>query len=138
MANFAELNDNNVVTRILHVNNKDMMTRQAVEQESMGIDLLERVTGHRNWKQCSVNTRFNVHESGGTPLRGNYPGPGWIYNPEHDIFHQPQPYDSWTLNTTTGKWICPAGDIPEISDDDYGLKEYIWDEDNTQWVLRDI
>lgn len=138
MANFAELNSENVVTRVLMVDNIKNMTRKGVETESIGIDLLEKVTGHRNWKQCSYNTHLGEHRDGKSPFRGNFPGIGWIYNEEHDIFHEEQPYASWTLNTTTGKWTSPSGDMPELSDEDYATqKYYTWDEDNTQWVLND-
>jgi len=41
---------------------------------------------------------------GGVPLRKNYAGIGFTYDPVLDAFYSPQPYPSWTLNTTTCLW----------------------------------
>lgn len=84
-------------------------------------------TAPGQWLQCSYNTRGNVHTLGGTPLRGNFPGVGYIYDYEHDVFYAPQPYLSWVLNTATWTWEAPVtypGD---------GV-EYRWDESAGQWV----
>lgn len=80
-----------------------------------------------SWIQTSYNTSGNQHKLGGTPLRGNYAGIGYTYDAEHDVFYEPQPFESWTLNTSTWLWEAP---IPYPQDN----KDYYWDETNQQWV----
>jgi hypothetical protein len=122
----------------------DTMTRGGIEKEEIGVAHLVKHHGHENWKQCSYNTRAGVHIHGGTPLRANYPGIGWYYNSEHDIFHpaKPEGCDSWTLNTTTGMWDAPIPQ-PELTEEQKEAQSYyIWNEtsyqeDNTTgWVLE--
>ena len=94
------------------------------------------------WIQTSYNTRGGVHyePNSHTPssdqskaLRKNYAGLGFIYDKDKDAFYAPQPYASWTLNSTTYYWEPP---VTYPSDG----KEYIWNEsayqaDNTKgWI----
>ena len=148
MAHFAKLGIDNVVTAVLAVDTIDCMTRGGIETEEIGVAHLTKHHGHENWKKCSYNTRENVHRLGGTPFRANYPGIGWIYNSEHDIFHPPRPTDqdgdlmnSHTLNTTTGVWEPPSNAPTLTEEEEAAFKYYRWDEsvwvaDNTKgWVL---
>ena len=50
------------------------------------------------WIQTSYNTRGGVHydpntgqPDGGTALRGNYAGVGFVYDQQNDVFYPPQP-----------------------------------------------
>jgi len=79
------------------------------------------------WKQTSYNTRGNEHTLGGTPLRKNYAGRGYIYDQIRDAFIAPQPYTSWTLNESTCIWEAPVA-MPA------DLKNYRWDEATTNWI----
>lgn len=68
MAHFAELDDNNVVLRVLVVPD---------EQENRGSEYLHFDIGlGGRWLQCSYNGR----------IRGRFPGPGSVYDPELDEF----------------------------------------------------
>jgi hypothetical protein len=78
------------------------------------------------WLQTSYNTHANQHPEG-RPLRGNYAGIGYTYNATNDVFYEPQPYPSWTLNETTWTWDAP---VPMPTDD----KMYTWDEPTTNWI----
>ena len=92
-----------------------------------------------DWIQTSYNTRGGIHyqPNSDTPssdqskaLRKNYAGIGWTYDSEKDAFYEPQPYASWTLNTTSYLWEAP------ISYPTDG-KGYLWNEslyqsDNTK------
>ena len=80
------------------------------------------------WIQTSYNTRGGVHLNGGTPLRGNFAGIGHIYDKINDVFYEPQPYASWTLNQTTWTWESPTS----IPNDE---KSYRWNESTTSWVV---
>ena len=91
------------------------------------------------WIQTSYNTRGGVHYEPNsiTPssdqskaLRKNYAGIGFTYDKDKDAFYAPQPYASWTLNSTTYYWEPP---VTYPSDG----KSYIWNEsayqaDNTK------
>ena len=78
------------------------------------------------WIQTSYNTHGNQHPEG-RPLRGNYAGVGFTYDHANDVFYEPQPYPSWTLNEATWIWEAPVA----YPDDD---KIYEWDEATTNWV----
>lgn len=79
------------------------------------------------WIQTSYNTYGNQHMLGGTPLRANYAGVGYIYDATNDVFYEPQIFPSWTLNESTWLWEAPVA----RPDDD---KRYRWDEATTSWV----
>ena len=85
------------------------------------------------WIQTSYNTRGGVHygedgnPDGGVALRGNYAGIGFTYDRTNDVFYAPQPFPSWTLNTTTWTWEAP---VPMPTDG----KIYSWNEETQNWV----
>ena len=77
------------------------------------------------WIQTSYNTQGNKHLLGGTPLRGNYAGIGYIYDSVNDVFYKPQTFSSWILNKSTWLWEAP---IPMPTD-----QFYYWDESSISW-----
>jgi hypothetical protein len=115
MAHFAELDSNNVVLRVVVVDNKDTADAQGVEKEHIGAAYLERLLGG-TWKQTSYNGNF----------RKNYAGIGYTYNADLDAFVAPKPYPSWTLDADA-KWQAP---VPMPQDD----KMYSWDEAAQAWT----
>lgn len=148
MAHFAKLGLDNIVTAVVAMDTIDTMTRGGIEKEEIGLAHLIKHHGHENWKQCSYNSRGGVHygedgtPSGKAAFRANYPGIGWYYNSEHDIFHPARPYASYTLNTTTGMWEAPLPQ-PELTEEEVAAMSYYrWDEDayqadnTTGWVLE--
>ena len=102
----------------------DGIVQRVIVAEQDYIDqLVETQPGE--WIQTSYNTRGGVHSGGGTPLRKNFAGIGYHYDAAADAFYEPQPYPSWTLNTTSYVWEPPVahpGDGP-----------YTWNEDTTSW-----
>ena len=58
-------------------------------------------------RRTSYNTLGGVHVTGGIPLRKNYAGIGYTYDPDRDAFIPPQPYPSWVLNEETCLWESP-------------------------------
>lgn len=79
------------------------------------------------WLQTSYNTKGGVHALGGTPLRKNYAGIGYIYDSSRDAFIPPKPFASWLLNESTCLWDAPT---PMPTDG----KLYQWDEATTSWI----
>ena len=101
MAHFAQLDENNVVTQVIVVGNKDCSDANGVEKESIGIAFCERLFGG-NWKQTSYNGN----------IRKNYAGIGYSYDAARDAFIPPQPSPEWTLDEDTCQWVNP--NPPEI------------------------
>jgi len=60
------------------------------------------------WIQTSYNTHGGQHPEG-RPLRKNYAGIGYTYDPVRDAFIPPKPDDSWVLNEDTCQWEAPDG-----------------------------
>ncbi|CAB4131330.1 hypothetical protein UFOVP120_80 [uncultured Caudovirales phage] len=116
MAHFAELDENNVVLRIIVVSNDECRDDSGNESEAIGASFCNRLLGGV-WKQTSYNGR----------IRKNYAGIGFIYDEAKDAFIEPQPFPSWALNTTTCQWEPPSP-FPL----DGGA--YIWDEPTLSWV----
>ena len=126
MAYYALLDENNIVTQVISGIDEDDTSTLPSEFSSW-----EEFYGNYHGQTCkrtSYNTKSNVHEDGGTPFRGNYAGPGHVYDVENDVFYRPQPFDSWTLNTDTWQWEAPVA-YPEIGVD------YDWNEDTQSWDL---
>ena len=128
MASFAKIGLNNKVIEVLSVVNEVLHDSNGIEQESIGIDFLTKLTGYPVWKQTSYNTVGGVHDNGGTPFRKNHAGIGYTYDETRDAFIPPQPYPSWVLNETTCQWQAP---IPYPTDG----KLYNWDETTKNWIL---
>ena len=129
MAHFAKIGLNNKVIEILSVVNEVLHDSNGVEQESIGIDFLTKLTGYPIWKQTSYNTVGGVHNNGGTPFRKNHAGIGYTYDEDRDAFIPPKPFNSWTLNESTCNWEAP---IAYPTDG----KIYNWDELTKNWILK--
>ena len=122
MAHFAKINESNIVTQVVVVNDSDG------DNDTDGQNFLNNLfkTTH-TWKKTSYNTYGNTHRLGGTPYRKNFASVGFTYDSSRDAFIEPKPYNSWTLDETTCLWESP---VAYPSDG----KSYEWDEDNRQWV----
>jgi hypothetical protein len=117
MAHFAELDPNNIVLRVIVVNNEDI-TVNGQESEAKGIAFCRSLFGaDTNWAQTSYSGSFRVR----------YAGIGYTFNAALNAFIPPQPYPSWTLNTTTCDWDPPT---PLPNDG----KFYRWDEPTLSWI----
>ena len=113
MSHFAEIDDNDVVIRVL-----------VVEQDVIDSGILGDPS---KWIQTSYNTRNGEHLLGKDPLRFHFAGIGYHYIRDRDIFIPPSPYASWSFNYDSMEWEPP---IPRPSD----TENYRWDNDNLTWV----
>lgn len=133
MAHFAKLDENNVVTQVIVVDNKDITDpHTGQEDEILGIAFCKKLLGG-NWKQTSYNNNTRVR----------YAGIGYSYNAALDAFVPPQPHASWTLDNDTADWVSPLGAAPALTDAEVEANSfYRWDEDayqadnTTGWVLE--
>lgn len=126
MANFAELDENNIVTRVIVIGNEDITDENGIEREELGIQYCQNLLGsHTRWKQTSYNKR----------IRKNYAGIGHYYDEELDVFIPPKPFESWILNEETANWESPIGPPPELTQEQMqnGLF-YRWDEETQTWI----
>ena len=113
MSHFAQIDENNIVTQVI-----------VIEQDVVDTGLFGDPA---SWIQTSYNTSGGVHLLGGTPLRKNYAGIGYTYDNTRDAFIPPKPFNSWVLNETSCLWEAPT---PMPVDG----KIYNWDEATTSWV----
>ena len=122
MAHFCKLDENNVVTEVHVVANRDTSDANGVEKEYIGQAFLEKLFGG-TWKQTSYNGN----------IRKNYAGIGYTYNADIDAFVPPKPFASWLLNEETAQWEAPTP-MPEDAGTGEPPKMYSWDEATTSWV----
>lgn len=122
MAHFAQLDENNIVTSIIVVDNKKCLDENGIESEEKGIEFCRQLLGENtNWVQTSYNNNFRVR----------YACIGFTYNKELDAFIPPKPYESWSLNENTYVWEPP---LPLPTDE----FDYVWDEDTISWKVVEI
>lgn len=128
MAHYALLDADNVVINVIVGRDEDDLPEGIASWEEYYGQVLGGVV-----KRTSYNTIGNVHYSGeydengeripsedqSKAFRANYAGKGYIYLPEADVFHAPEPQQlldlgSWTLNTETYLWdFVPHAPITE-------------------------
>jgi hypothetical protein len=110
MSHFARVNAQGIVEQLI-----------VAEQ-----DFINTLLDASSWVQTSYNTHGGQHPEG-RPLRKNYAGIGFTYDPIRDAFIPPKPYASWVLNENTCLWDAPT---PYPTNG----KTYNWDENTQQWV----
>lgn len=77
MAHFAELDENNVVLRVIVVNNSVIADENGNDDEAKGIAFCQSLFGaETRWAQCSYNGK----------MRGVYPGIGDTFHPCENTF----------------------------------------------------
>jgi len=107
MSHFAEVDENNIVLRVIVGDNN---------MPNEGYDwIVENLGG--NWLKTSYNGN----------IRKNFAGIGSTYDESRDAFIPPKPYESWVLNEETCKWKAP---VEKPTENGF----YMWDEDSLSWV----
>ena len=140
MAHYAKIGINSKVLSVEVVADADTYNADGVEDEAVGIQFLTRIHGWPLWAKCSYNTRGGKHydaegnESAdqSKAFRKNYPGIGWTWDQDKDMFYSPNSFPSWTLNETTGMWEAPTPYPSEPYPE--GVTWYSWDEATLSWV----
>jgi hypothetical protein len=109
IAHFAELDENDIVVRVLVVGN---------DQEHRGQEFLADDLGlGGTWVQTSYNGN----------MRKNYAGIGMKFDRVRDAFIPQQPYPSWVLNEETCLWDAPTP-MPVVEG-----KMFEWVEADLNW-----
>lgn len=107
MSNWAEIDSNNKVIRVLVCDNNDPNGDEGHKW------LVDNLGG--TWIQTSYNNK----------IRRRFAGVGFTYDAENDVFIGPQPFPSWSLDENFD-WQAP------VAKPDDG-KFYYWDEDDQSW-----
>lgn len=90
MAHFAEVDANNIVLRVLVVDD---------ENENNGQEFLANILGlGGTWIQTSYNGN----------IRKNYAGIGFTYDAKRDAFIAPKPENATGFDEATCQWIVPT------------------------------
>ena len=110
MSHWAEIDENNIVIRVL-VGNNDAPDEGESFMNSLG----------GTWIKTSYNST----------IRKNFANPGMRYDLDRDAFIYNKPFESWSLNEDTCKWEAPTA-MPV--DDNH----YAWDEESEAWIVIDI
>jgi hypothetical protein len=88
MAHFAEIDENNIVLRVLVVDNS---------LETEGANFLANTLGlGGTWIQTSYNAK----------IRNKFAGINDIYDAAQDVFYAPKCHDEAVLDEATYQWIC--------------------------------
>jgi hypothetical protein len=109
MAHWAEIDENNIVLRVLVTDTNDQNGDEGYQW------LVDNLGG--TWIKTSYNTVDGVHIQGGTPLRKNFASIGYTYDEERDAFIAPK---------------------PEPVDLIYGTYDFVFDEEKCSWVPTPI
>ena len=113
MSHWAELDESNIVIRVLVGDNNDPNGDEGYQW------LMDNLGG--TWIKTSYN---------GT-IRKNYAGAGFTYDLQRDAFIAPKPFLSWILNEENCRWQAP------IAYPNDGLT-YLWNEPELTWELADF
>jgi hypothetical protein len=95
MSHWAELNENNIVLRVLVGDNNDPAGDEGYQW------LLDNLGG--TWVKTSYNNN----------IRYNYAGIGYTYDEVRDAFIAPEPEGNIGFDEKTCTWIMPPKDITE-------------------------
>ena len=167
MAHFAEIrSSDNAVLRVVVINDSDIaanggeyssesetwVANNIPNDSTLDLELYRE----RYWKQTSYNTRNNQHytkDENGLPVlsedqtkakRFRYAAQFGTYDPAEDIFIDPKPFASWTLDANN-RWQPPVAMPPDFvstvnsqtNNQPYRLHPS-WDEENQRWYVEDV
>lgn len=126
MAHWAEINESNVVLRVVVTDNNDLNNDEGYQW------LIDNLGG--NWIKTSYTSiggkRRNI-ETGeiieAPAFRKNFAGINFTYDQERDAFIPPKPFNSWILDEDTCLWKAPV----ECPQSEY---TYYWNEDLLEWI----
>jgi len=127
MAHYAELNEDNTVTKV----------RTGADEEFVDLEKIYTERFGKVHKRTSYNTKGGIHYNPETKepstdqskaFRKNYAGVGYNYDKTRDAFIPPKPYESWILNEETCLWDSP---VPYPEDGQI----YNWNEETQTWNL---
>jgi hypothetical protein len=109
MSHWAEINQDNVVLRVVVGNNDDPGGDEGYQK------IVEKFGG--TWVQTSYNGNF----------KGRFAGVGYRYDSLNDVFIRPQPSPAWIFNESLLDWEPPTPKPEEEG------KEFFWNFGMDDW-----
>ena len=130
MGHFAELNEDNVVLRVVKACNQDIVNNGG-EQSEQAAEHFKKICPFSlngvKWVQTSYNNNF----------RKQYAGIGYTFDSTKNKFISPQPFASWSLDANDD-WQAPVA-YPTVTTYGDNVKYFIsWDEIQQRWLGKDI
>jgi hypothetical protein len=110
MAYFAEVGSNNIVIRVVVVDDE--------YDNEAGSSWCQNFFGGGTW----VRT---VQDGS---IRANYAGRGYTFDPVNDVFIPPKPWPSWSLNAENYQWDPPVPHPRDGVDRDWNEETQTWEE----------
>jgi hypothetical protein len=125
ISHWAELDENNVVTRVLVGDNNDPAGDEGYQWlvDNLGGTWVKTSYNAIGGKRRNPETGEITEEAG---FRKNYAGIGYTYDSTRDAFIPPKPFNSWVINEDTCLWDAPVA-YPTDG------KIYTWNEDVIAW-----
>ena len=107
MAHWAELDENNVVTRVLVGDNNDPAGDEGYQWllDNLGGTWVKTSYNSVGGKRRNPETGEMTNDAG---FRKNYAGIGYTFDAGRDAFIPPKPFNSWNLNEDTCLWDAPV------------------------------
>ena len=155
MAHYAKLDENNIVTEVIILDDCHCIDENGVECEELGRRTCEALTGYAKWKKSDSNTFRGVHydsktnkpsEDQSKAFRLNSALAGFLYDEKLDGFIQTSAspryasFSRTTFNPKTGYFELPKPEVPVPNDPQlelYPLDEYqedwYWNENEYRW-----
>lgn len=133
MSHWAEIDDNNIVVRVLVGDNNDPNGDEGYQWfvENLGGRWIKTSYNAIGGKRRNPETNEITDDLG---FRKNYAGIGYTWDEARDAFIPPKPYNSWVLNEDSCQWETP---IPMPTEPAPEGKVYVWNESIINWELID-
>lgn len=133
MAEFAELDDNNMVLNVFGVSDEVLIGENGLSDEQLGIDWLNTYIKHSKYIQSF---------SDGSRRRQPAVRHG-LYNEENDVFIDMKPPWNPSFTLVDGKWINLILKPDNYTVDNWPTEHgeyteahtFVWDEESVSWVL---
>jgi hypothetical protein len=99
MAHFAEIDSNNIVLRVVVIDNNDVNANGGDESltAAKAVEKIVPFSSGVKWVQTSYNNNF----------RKQYAGIGYTFDSTKNKFIAPQPFASWSLDSNDD-WQAPV------------------------------
>lgn len=123
MAKFAKLGLGYEVTKVLEVDDADLLDSEGIYDEQLGVAFLLKVTNWPHWIQ-TFETNSDVRNKSG---RQNSAGIGDTFDTGRNAFVTAKPFSRFILQNN-GKWKAPRKKPSQEG------KDYIWNDRYGQWV----
>lgn len=124
MAHFAELNQDNIVLRIILVGDDVPTSNGPLGENPMHVDgeiYCTNLLGG-NWKQSSINGEFRKEPA----------GIGYTYDSSIDKFIKQKPFGSWSLDSNYD-WKAPIQFPSSYKNENNENIQIYWNEENLRW-----